>query len=437
MSEELFSASYSHEFLCNLLEPETCTTALHDLCTMVIAVEVSPAANSKVDKAFERLQRRHDVLRAQFVPTDSGLRRVRICPHILAKPQWHDIGDMEDGDLQVRILDLSRERWDIYKGPMVRLDVFKRQILGDVLVFRVCHAIVDGYGLANLFEDYIQLLAGVPIFRKPVSFKTYSEISARGALENLKEKRRYWEQLLFPTIPLPNFGRKSKGLALHGSLFDERNCGKVTRGLGADVTRRLEKYVRKTGITFFGHLGAAAQATFQEVSGDDGFYFTCLVGRHEASLKSFAGMHVNRLTGVCRAEYGDTLVEQGQALTKQFRQSIAHLPCRMSDPDGEFTKRILDEGGSSRQIRLHIPQVQGRMSEADSIWGALSHFGKNISIKEFTMLDRPALLNDFSILSTRSKTEQKLAFVYDEFVFGKDEVEQFADVFVRHVMSVI
>ena len=433
----LFPASDIQSYICDLLDAPDCGLTHHTLFNITVAIRITPCVDlRRLERAFHRLQQRHDVLRTRFRRDTDGWK-VQILDKPRAKMCLHKLHEMSDHDQIQALLPLTQERYNLTSAPLLRLDLLRFGAAGDIALFQISHTISDGYGAIVAYEDLSKLLWNLPILHKPMSFRDYSALNHSQNKSQPQQRRAYWENLLLPVAETPNFGRKAKGLPEIPDTESSRTGAGYTLKLGAETSNNLLAEVQNSATTVFARLSAAFQQTMQQYCDAEDLYFFSLIGRHDARLANFAGMHVSHLTNRCSREFGRTMSAQTRAMHKQIQSNIAHAPYRGIGPNGDLLRKIRDRGGNARQFRIHMTQSEARKAAGNGRRAAGNKpdnliFGR-YRFQELQLPSQAALLNELTILDKRTPDGIELTFVRDTGALGEQEVADLAALYLENL----
>lgn len=201
--------------------------------------------------------------------------------------------------------------FDLERGPLFRLRLVRVSDHEHVLILVMHHIISDGWSMGVLMRDLFGLYA--PLCRGeadalphlPINYLDYSERQSRWLRsEACAAQLGYWTERLrdLPTLALPTDRprpavKQSRG-AMHVSVLD------------AELSRTVERYCGRAGLTPFMFLLAAFSALLARYSGQtDIVVGTPIANRNSVDTEGLIGFFVNTL--VLRTDLsGDPTVQE-------------------------------------------------------------------------------------------------------------------------------
>ncbi len=107
-------------------------------------------------RSFQALVDRHASLRTTFRADLNGLNQV-VHGYMPVHFELHSRPGIELPALRKEVLEASRAPFDLQNGPLMRVDLFSREVDDYVLVFSVHHIAADGWSLFLLLDDLRQI----------------------------------------------------------------------------------------------------------------------------------------------------------------------------------------------------------------------------------------------------------------------------------------
>jgi len=432
----VFAANDIQTFLCNMLGVQEPHPLRHAQFNIALAIRVRPRVDlRRLNRAFQTVQQRHDVLRAGFEPKGDGWI-VRLHDKPRASVEVHDFGPVAPDEQAAHLVPFLDAPPDLGRDPLVRIDLLRFGDEGDVLLFQFSHTIIDGYGTLVILDELLHLQIGMPLAGNPPSYADYVSYVQRQKTADRETRAKYWKELLLPCLPAPEFGRKSKGLPLDPPKSDPRRVAVHVVSLDPDLTDRLLASVRHQGCTLFSRMTAAFQMTMQQGYGTQDCYFDWQLGRHDSFLSRYPGMHMNLVPGRSSAANGSDMATQTAAMNRQIQESIVHTPHGDVSPGGQLLTQIREAGGNPGQIHLHMARSEARQSQ--SLLAPLMDSPDYVqNVGPFTVqgvpVKRPVTTNcDLKIYEKRGSAGVSLEFVYDVDALTADETTGFATEFIGH-----
>ncbi|MGE3267192.1 MAG: amino acid adenylation domain-containing protein [Chloroflexota bacterium] len=248
-----------------------------------------------LQRSFQTLIARHAVLRTTFaIRSGSLIQEIQgssdIQVEVVNGATW------TEDDLVERVAIAYRRPFDLERGPILRLSVFRRSASDSVLLIAAHHIALDGRSIMVLFEELAALYEAETVGRQaelPPAGLRYADYVGR-QLQMLagpegKRLEAYWRSQLGGELPVLNLPtdrprppiRTFRGVA-HALILDER------------LTRGLRALARAHGTTLYAVLLAALGVLLHRYSGDEDILVACVTaGRGRSDLERVIGCFIN------------------------------------------------------------------------------------------------------------------------------------------------
>ncbi len=216
--------------------------------------------------AMQALIDRHPCLRTTYTMAGEPVQVIHEQqPFVLNRV---DASGWNQEQLRQRTREAYRRPFDLEHGPVIRVDLFKRDPAAPILLIAIHHIAVDGWSIGLLMDELRQLYIAATSGTAPpppprhcyTDFVTWQQqmlASAEG-----EEHWQYWRQRLAgepPVLALPT-DRPRPAAATH----DGASCD---FGLSSELTARLRRLGRQHGATPFALLLLAYQVLLSRYSG--------------------------------------------------------------------------------------------------------------------------------------------------------------------------
>jgi amino acid adenylation domain-containing protein/non-ribosomal peptide synthase protein (TIGR01720 family) len=238
---EVWPLTPLQEGLLFLSEMDAGTDATDDAPVDVYSVQIVLTLGGTVDAhrlrgAAEALLARQPSLRAAFVHDDRG-RAWQVVPEAVDL-DWTEAGPVGPDDLD-RIADAERERrFDLTRGPLLRLVLVRRHDGRVALVLTAHHIVIDGWSLPIMAEELFALYAGVELPPAPPYRSHLRWLGAR----DTGAARAAWAEALDgldgPTLLAPPDPDRAPVLSRRRPVE-----------LSAELTQALAATARRHGVT--------------------------------------------------------------------------------------------------------------------------------------------------------------------------------------------
>ncbi|WP_164021359.1 non-ribosomal peptide synthetase, partial [Pyxidicoccus trucidator] len=253
-----------------------------------------------MERAFTELVRRHEALRTHF--RDEGGTPVQV---ISPPAPFHlpvvDLSSHEDREAEARrrLNEDGARPFDLGRGPLMRASIFRLSEQRHVLLLNMHHIVSDGWSSNVLVREmatlYQAIVSGRPALlpAMPVQYADYA-VWQRSWLrdEALDTQLAYWKRHLEGApahLDLPTDFPRPATQTFRGAFFHFP--------IPAPLTRALQDFCQKEGITLFMALLASFQALLARYSGqDDVVVGTSIAGRRFSELEGIIGFFANVLT---------------------------------------------------------------------------------------------------------------------------------------------
>lgn len=236
----------------------------HICCVLAIR---GPISQHDSVASFQRVVDRQEVLRLSFLPGKNGpVQLVR--KHSEPVMTFRDVSPETSADeFEELALQTFSTPFDLLKGPLYRVEVFRRTPEDQVMVFAIHHAIADGWSLGVFVEDlcaaYVQQRMSGEDKLPPIP----TSYSAWGAAERafwqraeLEPRIAFWKSRLAETQRLWSIPEESD------VVFRPR---RLVSQFPAEISGPVKELARRSGATLFSTLLAAFQVTLSRWTGAD------------------------------------------------------------------------------------------------------------------------------------------------------------------------
>jgi natural product biosynthesis luciferase-like monooxygenase protein len=261
--------------------------------------ELDPTA---LQRSFQQLIRRHEILRTVFRQNAEGDIRQVILPYDqdYSGVEYLDLRGVADQEnLVIGLTDSAHgQPFDLASGPLIRGSLYRLEDRKWLLSYTTHHIVSDGWSmkvmLAELLAGYKSILPGgtfgIPPLR--IQYKDYAEWQQRRLQqEESQEDKLYWLSQLageLPVLELPEDGIRPAVRSYEG------DC--VGRTLATDSFRRFRILNKENGTTLFMGLYALVTVLLHRWSGqEDMLIGTPVAGRDHPDLEGQIGFYLNIL----------------------------------------------------------------------------------------------------------------------------------------------
>jgi len=149
------SLEQEHLWFLDQLEPNSFAYNLSSSYRLVGTLNVAA-----LEKSFNEVVRRHEALRTTFASTDGRPRQV-IAPSLTLTIPKVDLTSVSETEQSPQLHDLirkySQEPFDLSRGPMIRVTLFKLSDTEHRLLMSLHHIVTDRWSFALLWRELIVL----------------------------------------------------------------------------------------------------------------------------------------------------------------------------------------------------------------------------------------------------------------------------------------
>ena len=271
-------------------------------------------------RAFQALVDRHPSLRTT-IAVRSGKPVQQIHEHQTVHFEETDASTWRGDELQTRLVEETQRRFDLERGPVMRVSLFTRSAQEHILLLVIHHIVVDFWSLAVILNElgvlYPAEKAGRSAALPPLDLqytdfvRWQTEMLASPAGERLWD---YWKKQLagpLPVLNLPTDRPRPPIQMFRGAQHDFI--------LNEELARRLRALAKAEGATLYMVLLAAFELMLYYHSGqEDILVASPMVGRSRAEFEELVGFFANPV--VLRANLSGN--PTFRALLGRMRQTV-------------------------------------------------------------------------------------------------------------------
>jgi non-ribosomal peptide synthetase component F/thioesterase domain-containing protein len=318
-----------------------------------------------VERAFDDIIARHEVLRTTFTKRDGQVMQV-IAPSVKISMPIIDLRLHDDQEREIDRLSLeeAQKGFNLFEGPLLRIKLVRIADAQQFLLLTLHHAVADYWSiglivneLAILYDAYEGRSA--PLFlRLAVQYGDFAVWQREQVTHELmRDQLSFWQKQL-SGIRAVNFPFEMTRLSTAG-----HHAEIVSSVLPSTLTDTVKDIANGEGATFFNIMFAALAVVVQRITGQNEFGIGSQVaGRRSVELESVVGLFVN--TVILRADLsGDPtfigLIERIRRMTVEslanadvpFEQVLADIyPANYLNHDSLFNINFICQRD---EIRTH------------------------------------------------------------------------------------
>ena len=344
---------------------------LHQLAPRSVAYNLAFAARirSKLDvpalrSAFQALIVRHSILRTTFIAYE-GEPAQRIHGQMDVSFREEDASNWQATTLNDRLLEEAQRSFDLERGPLLRITLFRRPAHEHVILLAAHHIVVDLWSLTMLLHELgtlysagyagQQSLLAAPVLGYTDYVRWQIDMLAGQEGERLWD---YWRGQLsgaLSVLELPTDRPRMPIQTYRGAVHSFT--------LDVDLIYQLNTLAKANGATLYTMLLAAFQALLYRYTGQDDILIgSPTTGRSRSQFADIVGYFVNPV--VLRARCADALAFT--ALLAQVRATVIAALAHQDYPFGLLVERLQPERDPSRSPLFQVMFVMQKPHQLDT-----------------------------------------------------------------------
>lgn len=312
------------------------------------AFRVTPRMDlERLRRALRLVEERQEALRSRFVLGDDGRPRAFILPPGDPPLVVEDMPDADGAQVEARLADLMDDEMDPFTNPPYRITVLRCGPEGDVVVAHGHHTVFDGWSLGLFVEELFQAFLGIPLPPPEMDVATYVNQFERATDPAYMAERDAYLRGLYGANPppVPNFGRRAKGLTPNFDLTQGGPSGEMFAFLSAAGQERLQARARTAGVTETALLIAAVSQTVASRGGvDDVMLNVPTAMRTDRRLNGFITWVAGSALLRAPARATPTLEVLAASLADQLNRAMPYVPFEYAALDGPVHDEVIAAG---------------------------------------------------------------------------------------------
>ena len=376
-----------------------------------------------LEKTLAEVVRRQESLRTTFIETDQGPMQVIAAPAPAPTPLI-DLSQLAAPEAETELRRLmikeSLTPFDIERGPLFRVTLFRLAERDHVAMFIMHHIISDGWSMELLAREVSALYnafssgASSPLEDLPIQYADYAEWQRDWLQgERLDRQLDYWKKRLASLPPPldPPADRPRPAV----ETFEGGNHSFL---LTEDLSKKLRTFAERQGATLFMVMLAAFQAFLSRLSGrEDIIVGSYIANRRRPELEGIIGFFVNTLVFRIDLTGNPTFRE----ITARAREAALGA---YDNQDAPFEKLVEELRPERVKDRNPIFQIGFTLRHAPR--HALNLPGLNISVPA---IGGVITLSDLSLEILDTPRGLNCMFVYKKELFSPGAVRRMAERF--------
>ena len=299
-----------------------------------------------IEKSFEEIARRHEVLRAYFGEVDGQIQQL-VAPEVRVKLAQSDLSDLPESQRDAEFDRLSvieaQTSFDLKTGPLFRVGLVRLSSRRHVLTLTLHHIICDGWSIGIIMEELQKIYAAFaegqpsPLPDLPIQYGDYvmwqKDFLAR---EEIKQQAAFWKK------KLSGYNRLEVPGDLGAVDESDRRSAIVSVLLPKDLSEKLKEFSNQQGGTLFiTTLAANIALLLAETGKTDITIGSPLAGRTRADLEGLIGVFINHVVFRVDAGGDPTFAE----LALRVRDTVWDAFANQDVPFEDVVKEVAGENG--------------------------------------------------------------------------------------------
>ena len=252
-----------------------------------------------LERCCNEVLRRHEILRTTF-PTVRGEAHQAIAPHSNFNLTVVDLSCRSNPRAEAEQLILREEHtpFNLGKGPLIRISVYRLATEEHIVVFAVHHIIFDGWSTGVFMREFGALYAafctGLPsslpeLQIQYADFAYWERATIQG--ERLQKHLHFWRRELYGPLPILDLPLDHSRPAMQ--TF---RGGKHDFAVSQQLTEALHQLAHRNGATLFMTLvGAFNCLLYSYTAQTDMIVGTDVANRNSAAAEALIGFFINQV----------------------------------------------------------------------------------------------------------------------------------------------
>ncbi len=262
-----------------------------------------------LEKTFQRITERHEILRAIYRVNDKGEPEQHILPGITLQLPFEDLSGSQEAERSAASIlqRFAAQPFKLEEAPLIRTMLIKMASHDYILALNQHHIISDGWSVGIILREMIHLYTAFSEQRDPelppadIQYADYAEWQGNRLTKELLDKQLgFWKTYLegMPhRLDLPLDYTRPSVISHTGKHF--------TFKLGSQIHSLIRSFSKDHAVSPFMIVMAAVQSFLFRMTRQDDFGIGApLANREHDGVQNMPGLFVN--TMVLRAKFPDT-----------------------------------------------------------------------------------------------------------------------------------
>ncbi|MGI9291061.1 MAG: condensation domain-containing protein, partial [Gammaproteobacteria bacterium] len=382
---------------------------------------------SALQVAVDDLVQRHESLHTHFAY--QGERPVQVIDNSIRISVGHEKAHgLDDAKIAKWLAVNSAQAFDLYKGPLLRVDVLEVAEDDFRLLLVMHHIVSDAWSMSVLIQEltrlYAQHCGGEPANLPELQLQ-YADYAAWQrdwlAGPGLERQVAYWRERLADAPPLLELPTDRPRPASQSYRGDH-----LTVTTSARLTEQLRSLAQSEGMSMFMLLQTIFNVLLARYTGNDDVVIgTPVAGRGRTEIEPLIGLFLNTL--VLRNDLSGN--PEFASLLDQVRKTTL---AAYDHQDLPFEK-LVDELQPERQLS-YSPIFQVMFNLRAQSGDAMSMHGLEV---EFDDIERPTAMFDLALSVDEGADSMSMEFEFSTDLFDRDSIERMADVYLTLLEGIV
>jgi hypothetical protein len=296
----------------------------------------------RLRRAIETVMGRHEMMRTRFFRKPDGYGA-----YIEKTPtEFFRVEHVADeAAAMVRATELAQEIIEI-DAPMFRITIIRYGAESDLIVAKGHHLVIDGYSLGLIVEETVKAYLGLPL--DPVEMtidrfiREHDHVGKPGSFERRDE---FLRGLFTDPPPVPNIGRKAKGLIPNVIAVDATLSGHTMGSLSREQQDELRRRARAVGTTETAMVAAAFAQMIGARGGVDEIVLQLPAAlRHDRRMENYVNFVASDVPVRVSLSRQDTLESLALSISQGIAESLPFAPFMDSNYFGAVHDEVVAKG---------------------------------------------------------------------------------------------
>ncbi|MEP5731697.1 MAG: condensation domain-containing protein [Sulfitobacter sp.] len=428
----VFPVTLWQQYLLEEAAHPDCLDDLRDRWIITSAYLIQPGIDlRRFKRAVEKLRARHDSLRIRFA-MQQGVWRALIDPPGGDHIRLLDLPEMDDDRFLAEISAIANAAIPIVDHPVSDFVVVRSGNRGDVLIVRLHHAIIDGYGIVTLMDDLFKFLSGIPVTAKAISHSEYLTRFHSPVPSRREITEAFWKEMHQNFPPTPNVGRKAKGLEPLYQTIGVVDQRQLICSTSPHSNQQLENRAGASGISPAMLLYAGFLESLCQCYDLDQVMFTSHVSRTDTAMDTYIGDHTLDIVLPYFPAGERSFADAAEALRVNFMNGLAHLPSDAARKGTPHEIDLIKAGSYPRQFSVYQPRVASKQNKSVFRAGYTADYGQPQQIGPVTVTNldvrvRRRRVSELQLDLGVDPAKHGFELHYDGLGYTEEEIRKLAD----------